>query len=64
MGLQWETIQESSGIGPSLHRAKVFGGWLVWAAGGGVSITYVPDPNWSWKLPEPIVVDEKKSEEE
>jgi hypothetical protein len=48
MKLNWEKIKNSNfGWSGDTYRAKVFGGWLV-AAGGPVSITFIPDPTHQW----------------
>ena len=60
--LNWEKIDKSvdtlglpapSGMG----RAKVPGGWLIWAFGAhSDTMTYMPDPNHDW------VIEEKEKE--
>lgn len=52
--LKWEKIKNINGIGNS-YRTKVFGGWLVTVGAfhvdsGGVGTTFIPDPNYEWKL--------------
>jgi len=52
--LEWQEIDKHRGWGNNLtFRAPIPGGWLVktlWSAndGGGVGITFVPDPNNEW----------------
>ncbi|MEE4357419.1 MAG: hypothetical protein V2I97_13230 [Desulfococcaceae bacterium] len=44
--LKWEPIEQESGS--RMERAMIQVGWLV-RAGGGDSITFVPDPKHEWK---------------
>lgn len=47
--LEWEDIPHNQWF--HLRRCKVIGGWLVCSeASGSPSVTFVPDPNYEWKL--------------
>jgi hypothetical protein len=43
--LQWQLLQSSHG---EILRAKVPGGWLILAAGGGGALAFYPDPDHRW----------------
>ncbi len=50
MAIQWEEVR-SSGALLAVHRARVPGGWLVYASNGyhhHGGITFYPDPSHSW----------------
>ena len=50
--ITWETIESSGGRGHlAIRRAKVPGGWLVYASDGYHShggLTFLPDPSHQW----------------
>ncbi|HYM79253.1 MAG TPA: hypothetical protein VE377_24975 [Candidatus Dormibacteraeota bacterium] len=57
MQIEWKEIDSMSGGGPyashpsSIWRAKIFGGWLVFAENGvgeGAGLTFVPDLDHVW----------------
>jgi len=51
MRLEWEDV-DGNGSGPDvIRRAKVTGGWLVFAYDaifGASGLTFIPDPNHKW----------------
>jgi len=52
MALQWEVVENSSGPGPDMtYRAKVPGGWLVFAIQLRTyfGLTFYPDPQHIWE---------------
>lgn len=43
----WEKIKGKKG--PNIRRAKVPGGWLIYAESGyGGGVTFLPDPKHEW----------------
>jgi hypothetical protein len=45
--IKWERLKSE---GFDIYRAKVPGGWLVWATAGGgeVGMIFYPDPDHKW----------------
>lgn len=58
MVLKWEEIDrhtEGRAHMSMVSRTKIPGGWLVKGvtqsgAGGGIGLTFVPDPDYKWEL--------------
>jgi hypothetical protein len=51
MRIEWEEITGSAGGPEMMQRARVFGGWLVFAYDAileASGLTFLPDPDHKW----------------